>query len=40
MAGGSVSDLSAMLAGMAPALDARSWNFVVVEGEAPAEALP
>jgi hypothetical protein len=30
-----VSELSAMLAGMAPALDARAWFFVVIEGAPP-----
>lgn len=38
MAGGPVSDLAAMLSGMAPVLDARAWFFVVVEGEPPADA--
>lgn len=38
MARGSVSDLGAMLAGMAPVLHAGPWRFVVVEGEAPADA--
>lgn len=33
-----VSALAAMLAGMAPELDPRAWFFVVVEGEAPADA--
>lgn len=33
-----VSDLSAMLAGMAPALDMRRWDFVLVEGAVPADA--
>ena len=33
-----VSDLSAMLAGMAPALDMRRWDFVLVDGAAPAGA--
>ena len=27
-----------MLAGMAPVLDAQAWRFLVVEGEAPADA--
>lgn len=35
---GPVSDLAAMLAGMAPVLDARRWAFVLVEGAAPANA--
>ncbi|SHN50744.1 ACT domain-containing protein [Erythrobacter sanguineus] len=30
-----VSDLSAMLAGMAPVLDREAWYFVVVEGTPP-----
>jgi hypothetical protein len=38
MTGQPVSELSAMLAGMAPALDARAWYFVVTQGEAPADA--
>jgi hypothetical protein len=33
-----VRDLAGMLAGMAPALDARRWAFVALQGEAPAEA--
>lgn len=33
-----VSDLQAMLAGMAPLLDAQAWAFVVVDGAAPDEA--
>ena len=35
---GPVSDLAGMLAGMAPVLDRRQWRFVLVEGEAPADA--
>lgn len=38
MAGGPVSDLAGMLAGMAPVLDAQAWAFVLIEGEPPAEA--
>lgn len=38
MAGGPVGDLDGMLAGMAPALDARRWTFVLVEGAPPEEA--
>lgn len=37
-ASGPVSDLSAMLSGMAPVLDARAWNFEVTEGDPPANA--
>ncbi|MEE4316163.1 ACT domain-containing protein [Erythrobacter dokdonensis] len=33
-----VSELAAMLAGMAPALDARAWFFEVVDGPPPADA--
>ncbi len=33
-----VSDLAGMLAEMAPVLDPREWRFVVVKGEAPADA--
>jgi hypothetical protein len=33
-----VSELSAMLAQMAPVLDERAWFFVVVEGDPPADA--
>ena len=33
-----VSELGGMLAGMAPVLDARGWDFVLVEGAAPAQA--
>jgi hypothetical protein len=33
-----VSELSAMLAGMAPVLDARAWSFVVVQGAPPPDA--
>jgi uncharacterized protein len=35
---GPVSDLAGMLAGMAPVLDTRAWRFVLVEGDAPADA--
>ncbi|MCZ8370828.1 MAG: ACT domain-containing protein [Porphyrobacter sp.] len=38
MAGGPVRELAAMLAGMAPALDARRWRFVLVEGPPPQDA--
>lgn len=38
MTGGPVSELGAMLAGMAPVLDGRAWFFVVIEGEPPADA--
>ncbi len=38
MTGGPVSDLRAMLAGMATVLDPGPWRFVVVEGEAPLDA--
>ncbi len=38
MAGAPVSDLSGMLAGMAPLLDARRWAFVAVDGAAPPDA--
>ena len=38
MAGGPVSDLAGMLAGMAPVLDARGWAFVLVDGAAPGDA--
>ena len=38
MTGEPVSDLAGMLAGMAPVLDARQWRFVVVDGQAPADA--
>jgi hypothetical protein len=38
MAAAPVSDLAAMLAGMAPVLDARAWFFVQVEGAPPADA--
>ena len=38
MTGGPVSDLAGMLAGMAPALDARGWRFVLVGGEPPTDA--
>jgi hypothetical protein len=33
-----VSELGAMLAGMAPALDERAWFYVLVEGELPDKA--
>lgn len=33
-----VGDTQAMIAGMAPTLDARAWFFVLVEGEPPADA--
>lgn len=33
-----VSDLAAMLAGMAPVLDGRAWFFVPMEGAPPADA--
>lgn len=38
MGTGPVSDLGGMLAGMAPMLDARRWEFALIEGGAPAEA--
>ncbi len=38
MAGAPVGDLAGMLAGMAPALDARRWAFALVEGALPEEA--
>jgi hypothetical protein len=38
MSSAPVSELSAMLAGMAPVLDARAWFFVVIEGAAPDDA--
>jgi hypothetical protein len=38
MAAVPVSDLAAMLAGMAPVLDPREWRFVLVEGAPPADA--
>jgi hypothetical protein len=38
MAGGPIGDLAGMLAGMAPACDARRWAFTLVEGDAPAAA--
>jgi hypothetical protein len=38
MAAVPVSDLAAMLAGMAPVLDERAWFFVQVEGAKPADA--
>ncbi|MFM7403834.1 MAG: ACT domain-containing protein [Erythrobacter sp.] len=37
-AGGPVSDLAEMLAGMAPVLDARRWDFIVIEGAPPEDA--
>ena len=37
-AGQPVSELAAMLAGMAPVLDTRAWYFVVVDGPPPADA--
>jgi hypothetical protein len=33
-----VSDLAGMLAGMSPVLDAQGWRFMLLEGEAPANA--
>ncbi|HSF11576.1 MAG TPA: ACT domain-containing protein [Erythrobacter sp.] len=38
MTSGPVSDLAGMLAGMAPALDAREWRFIVTDGAAPPDA--
>jgi hypothetical protein len=38
MTRGPVSELAAMLSGMAPMLDARAWFFVLVEGAPPADA--
>ncbi len=38
MGEGPVSDLAGMLAGMAPALDAHEWGFLVVESEPPSDA--
>ena len=38
MGAGPVSDLAGMLAGMAPVLDARRWDFAVIAGDPPAEA--
>ena len=38
MRAGPVSDLAGMLAGMAPVLDARRWDFAVLAGDPPAEA--
>jgi uncharacterized protein len=38
VAGQPVSDLAGMLSGMAPVLDARAWQFVLVEGDPPADA--
>ena len=35
---GPVSDLAGMLAGMAPVLDARRWEFALVEGNPPSDA--
>jgi hypothetical protein len=38
MAAGPVGDLAAMLAGMAPMLDANRWAFALVEGALPEDA--
>jgi uncharacterized protein len=38
MSAGPVSDLAGMLAGMAPLLDARRWDFAVIAGDPPADA--
>jgi len=38
MGAGPVSDLAGMLAGMAPVLDARRWDFALVAGDPPADA--
>jgi uncharacterized protein len=38
MADRPVSDLAGMLAGMAPVLNARAWQFVLVEGDPPKDA--
>jgi hypothetical protein len=38
MSAGPVSDLSGMLAGMAPVLDARRWEFALVAGDPPSDA--
>jgi hypothetical protein len=38
MSAGLVSDLAGMLAGMAPVLDARRWEFALVAGDPPADA--
>ena len=38
MSAGPVSDLAGMLAGMAPVLDARRWDFALVAGDPPADA--
>jgi hypothetical protein len=38
MSAGPVSDLAGMLAGMAPVLDARRWEFALVAGDPPANA--
>lgn len=38
MAGGPVSDLAGMLAGMAPMLDARRWAVALAKGAPPEEA--
>lgn len=38
MRSGPVSDLAGMLAGMAPVLDARRWDFALVAGDTPADA--
>ncbi len=35
---GPVSDLGGMLAGMAPALDAKRWDFALAEGDPPSDA--
>ena len=35
---GPVSDLRGMLTGMAPVLDARRWDFALVEGNPPSDA--
>lgn len=38
MGAGPVSDLAGMLAGMAPVLDARRWDFGLIAGDTPAGA--
>jgi hypothetical protein len=38
MNAGPVSDLAGMLAGMAPVLDARRWEFALITGVPPADA--
>ena len=38
MSAGPVSDLAGMLAGMAPMLDARRWDFALIAGDPPADA--